>query len=91
MNAELASQLEAAAAPRSYTWRVRAVSAIGPVTALAGIVWALVQPYRITLLHPRGQGFWWLAVEPPLLVIAVGLLFHLLVLPGLLEDLKEAP
>jgi hypothetical protein len=41
----------------------------------------------VTLLHPRGESFWWLAVEPPLLVVAVGLLFHFVVLPGLLEDL----
>ncbi|TMK29102.1 MAG: hypothetical protein E6G32_10345 [Actinobacteria bacterium] len=66
------------------------MSTIGPVTVLAGTVWALLQPYRVTLLHPHGQGFWWLVVEPPLLVMAVGLLFHLVVLPGLLEDLEEA-
>ncbi|MFY9580372.1 MAG: hypothetical protein WAQ33_13740 [Gaiellaceae bacterium] len=66
------------------------MSTIGPVTVLAGTVWALLQPYRVTLLHPHGQGFWWLVVEPPLLVVAVGLLFHLVVLPGLLEDLEEA-
>jgi hypothetical protein len=65
------------------------VSALGPATALAGIGWALVQPYRITLLHPGGQGFWWLFVEPPLLVIAAALLFHLVVVPGLLEDLED--
>jgi len=34
------------------------------------------------LLHPHGQGFWWLAVEPPLLVILVGIVFALLVAPG---------
>jgi hypothetical protein len=28
-------------------------------------------------------------VQPPLLVIAVGLLFHFIVVPGLLEDLEE--
>jgi hypothetical protein len=65
------------------------VSAIGPLTALAGIAWAVAQPYRITLLHPRGQGFWWLAVEPPLLVVLVGVLFSLLVVPSLVEDLEE--
>jgi hypothetical protein len=65
------------------------VSALGPLTALAGVSWAIVQPFRITLLHPRGQGFWWLFVEPPLLVVAVGLLFYFFVLPGLLEDLGE--
>ena len=86
MNAELVSELEV---PRQRTARVRLVSAIGPLTALAGLIWAVVQPYRVTLLHPRGQGFWWLFVEPPLLVIAVGLFFYFVVLPGLLEDMEE--
>ena len=87
MNAELVSELEA---PRQRApTRARIVSAIGPATMLAGVVWAVVQPYRITLLHPRGQGFWWLFVEPPLLVIAVGLFFYFVVVPGLLEDLEE--
>jgi hypothetical protein len=48
-----------------------------------------VQPERVTLLHPHAQGFWWLFVEPPLLVIAVGLFFHFFVVPGLLEDLEQ--
>lgn len=86
MNAELVSELEV---PRSRAIRARAVSALGPLTVVAGVAWALVQPYRVTLLHPHGESFWWLAVEPPLLVIAVGLLFHFLVLPGLLQDLGE--
>ena len=86
MNAELVSELEV---PLRRTRSARIVSALGPLTALAGAVWAIVQPYRITLLHPHGQGFWWLFVEPPLLVIAVGLLFYFAVLPGLLEDLEE--
>ena len=80
MNAELVTELEV---PAQRTARARIVSALGPVTAFAGVVWAVVQPYRITLLHPRGESFWWLVVEPPLLVIAVGLLFHFVVLPGL--------
>lgn len=86
MNAELVSELEV---PVRRSIRTRAVSTLGPVTVAAGIVWALLQPYRLTLFHPRGEGFWWLAVEPPLLVVAVGLLFHFLVLPGLLEDLQD--
>jgi hypothetical protein len=86
VNAELVSDLEVPVRP---SIRVRAVSTLGPLTVAAGIVWALVQPYRVTLLHPGGESFWWLAVEPPLLVIAVGLLFHLAVLPGLLEDLQQ--
>jgi hypothetical protein len=85
VNAELVTELEA---PLQRTLRARFVTALGPVTALAGVVWALVQPYRVTLLHPRGQGFWWLLVEPPLLVIAVGLVFYFVVLPGLLADLE---
>ena len=87
MNAELVSELKAPL-QRAAT-RARTVSMLGPTTALGGVVWALFQPYRITLLHPRGQGFWWLLVEPPLLVIAVALFFHLVVVPGLLEDIEE--
>ena len=87
MNAELVSELRAPL--RRAATRARIVSALGPTTALGGIGWALVQPYRITLLHPRGQGFWWLFVEPPLLVMAVGLFFQFVVLPGLLEDLDQ--
>jgi hypothetical protein len=86
VNAELVSELKAPL--RRTVTRARIVSTVGPATMLAGVAWALVQPYRITLLHPRGQGFWWLFVEPPLLVIAVGLFFHFVVVPGLLEDLE---
>jgi hypothetical protein len=86
VNAELVTELKARA---HLTARARVVSALGPLTVLAGIVWALVQPYRVTLLHPHGETFWFLLVEPPLLVIAVGLFFHLVVAPGLLEDLQE--
>ena len=86
MNAELASQLKARAIPRSG--RARAVSALGPLTVVAGLTWAFVQPYRITLLHPHDQGFWWLFVEPPLWVMLVGILFAFVVAPGVLEDLE---
>jgi len=86
VNAELVSELEV---PLQRTARARIVSALGPVTALGGVIWAILQPYRLTVLHPHGQGFWWLFVEPPLLVIAVGLLFYFVVVPGLLEDLEE--
>ncbi|MGB2952329.1 MAG: hypothetical protein WBB74_02915 [Gaiellaceae bacterium] len=70
--------------------RSGAVGALGPVTIAAGVIWALLQPYRITLLHPHDQGFWWLFAEPPLLVVLAGLLFALVVAPGLLADLEEA-
>jgi hypothetical protein len=75
---------------RSRTLRARLIGVLGPLTMLGGVVWGFLQPYRITLLHPHGQGFWWLLVEPPLLVIGVGVFFALLVAPGLIEDLEEA-
>ena len=56
---------------------------------LAGVAWAFLQPYRVTLLHPRGQGFWWLAIEPPLLVVLAGIVFAFLVAPSVIEDLES--
>jgi hypothetical protein len=88
LSAELITELERPL--QRVTARARIVSSLGPLTALAGVIWAIAQPYRLTLLHPRGESFWWLVVEPQLLVIAVGLLFHFVVLPGLLEDLEDA-
>ncbi len=87
MNAELVTQHRARAAHRTLSTYL--VTAIGPTTMLAGVVWAVLQPWRITLLHPHGQGFWWLAVEPPLLVVLLGALFAWLVAPGLVEDLDR--
>jgi hypothetical protein len=88
MSSHLATELEAPVR-RTRTRRAWAVSALGPLTAFGGVVWALVQPYRLTFLDPGAHGFWALAVEPPLLVIAVGALFHFLVAGPLLEDLAE--
>jgi hypothetical protein len=74
------------------TWRrdrrAAVVSLLGPLTAAAGVIWAIIQPYRVTLLHPRGQGFWWLIVEPPLLVVIAGAVFTLVVARPLLTDLE---
>ena len=69
--------------------RARAISLIGPSTVAAGLVWAILQPYRMTLLHPRGQGFWWLLIEPPLLVAVAGIVFAVVVAKPLLSDLEE--
>jgi hypothetical protein len=69
--------------------RPQAVSLIGPLVAAIGVVWAILQPYRITLLHPYHQGFWWLIAEPPLLVVLVGAAFSLVVARPLLADLEE--
>jgi hypothetical protein len=78
---------ESAALRRSG--RARAIWALGPLTMMAGVAWAFLQPYRITLLHPHGQGFWWLVAEPPLLVVLVGAVFALVVAKPLLRDLEE--
>jgi hypothetical protein len=81
---------EAVAQPRRRSWRATFVNLIGPLTMLGGVAWGFLQPYRLTLLHPHGQGFWWLLSEPPLYVILVGLGFSVFLAPGLLEDLEEA-
>ena len=70
------------------TTRARAVSLLGPATIAAGLIWGILQPHRLTILHPRGQGFWWLVLEPPLLVAAVGVIFALVVAKPLLSDLE---
>jgi len=70
--------------------RVLTVEAIGPVTILGGIVWAFAQPYRVTFFYPEGKGAWDWFVQPPLLVVLVGLLFALVVAPGLVDDLERS-
>jgi len=69
--------------------RAAAIGALGPLTIAAGLVWAVAQPYRVTLLHPRGEELWWLLVEPPLLVAAAGVVFWLVVARPLVADLEE--
>jgi hypothetical protein len=81
--------IEAVAHLRRRSLRATAVNLIGPLTMLAGVVWAFLQPYRLTFLHPHGQGFWWLLAEPPLYVILVGLIFAVLLAPALIQDLEE--
>ncbi|HVW90873.1 MAG TPA: hypothetical protein VHC01_15560 [Gaiellaceae bacterium] len=78
-----------AAAERTRITRPQLVSLLGPLISTGGIAWAILQPYRVTLLHPFGQGFWWLVAEPPLLVVAVGVVFTLVVAKPLLRDLEE--
>jgi hypothetical protein len=85
MQSPYAHRLPAAIA---RTTRVRIISSIGPTVIAGGVVWAMLQPYRLTLLHPRGQGFWWLVMEPPLLVAVAGVAFILLVARPLLADLE---
>lgn len=92
MSADIAHELhgkeKAEAATRSL--RVRLILGAGPATAFAGVAWAFLQPWRLTLLHPDGQGFWWLFAEPPLYVVLVGILFRRVIARGLVEDLEAA-
>jgi hypothetical protein len=76
-------------ADAAQSLRVRLVSLLGPATTGAGLIWAIAQPYRVTLLHPRGQGFWWLVIEPPLLVALAGIVFAAVIAKPLLADLEE--
>jgi hypothetical protein len=69
--------------------RVRVLSLLAPVTVAIGVGWAIVQPYRLTLLHPHRQGFWWLVIEPPLLVVFAGVVFGVFVARPLIADLEE--
>ena len=90
MSADVAHELQRETETRERVGtRVRVVLALGPVTSLAGVVWAIAQPWRLTLLHPMGQGFWWLFAEPPIYVVLVGLLFRFIVAPGIVADLEE--
>jgi len=91
VSADIAHQLERNLDTRDDATRVaqrraRFVRGLGPVTALAGVAWAVLQPWRLTLLHPHGQGFYWLFAEPPLYVVLVGVLFRLLLAPGIVAD-----
>lgn len=81
----------AAARTERRSARVTGIMAIAPLTALAGIVWAIAQPYRLTLLDVRNHDVWDLLVQPPLLVIAVAVAFHLVVARPLVADLEDEP
>ena len=86
METPIVRHIPAEAVTRST--RARVVSLLGPTTVAAGLIWGILQPWRLTLLHPRGQGFWWLVIEPPLLVAAAGVIFALVVARPLLSDLE---
>jgi len=87
MSSTYVRSLPAARTRRSR--RAQVISLLGPATIAAGFLWALLQPYRLTLLHPMHQGFWWLVTEPPLLVMVAGVIFALVVARPLLVDLAE--
>jgi ABC-type amino acid transport system permease subunit len=68
--------------------RARIVALLGPLTVVAGIIWAIIQPSRLTLLHPYHQGFWWLVIETPLLVVLSGIAFAVFVARPLVAELE---
>jgi hypothetical protein len=68
--------------------RTVAVLLLGPATILGGLVWAMAQPYRIVFLEPEGKGIYDYLVQPPLLVVLVGIVFGAVIAPGLAEDLE---
>jgi hypothetical protein len=68
--------------------RARIVALLGPLTVVGGIIWAIVQPSRLTLLHPYHQGFWWLVIEAPVLVAIAGVAFSVFVARPLVAELE---
>ena len=93
MSSDIVGPLERAPEREEAGRRTRtalAIESIGPLTILGGIVWAIFQPYRIVFFDHAGKGFYDYLVQPPLLVIGVGLLFALVIAPGLLDDLRSA-
>ena len=89
MSAEIAHELHEQTIEHHRTVRARVVLGLGPATILAGVVWALVQPYRLIFLHPHGAGFWWLVGgETPLYVVLAGIVFWRVVAIPLAEDME---
>ncbi len=90
MSSDIATSIareDARPVSRDRSRRAVAVQLLGPLTVLAGVVWAVAQPYRIVFLDRDGQGLYDYLFQPPLLVVAVGLVFALAVAPGLVADL----
>ena len=71
--------------------RELSIEFLGPLTILGGIVWAILQPYRIVFFDKGASlGFYDYVIQPPLLVIVVGAIFTFVIAPGLLDDLRRA-
>jgi len=95
MSSDIATTIQERGVPRRRTRRgsprTLSIHLIGPLTILAGVVWAVVQPYRIVFLDSGQKGFYDYVFQPPLLVVAVGLIYALAVAPSLVEDLEAEP
>jgi hypothetical protein len=91
VNSEIATSIpreDARPGASRRPWRTLAVQLLGPLTILGGLVWAVAQPYRIVFLDRDGQGLYDYLFQPPLLVVLVGIVFAVLIAPGLVEDLE---
>ena len=92
MSSEIATRVPERAVGRAHATRRQAravaVQLLGPLTMFAGIVWALAQPYRVVFLHSDGKGVYDYLFQPPLLVVVVGILFSIVIAPGLVADLE---
>jgi hypothetical protein len=91
VNSEIATSIpreEARPGASRRPWRTLAVQLLGPLTILGGLVWAVAQPYRIVFLDHDGRGLYDYVFQPPLLVVLVGIVFAVLIAPGLVEDLE---
>ena len=92
MSTEIATRIprrEALRRAARQSWRTVAVQLIGPLTILAGIAWAVAQPYRI-VLGREGRGLYDYLLQPPLLVVCVGLVYAVVIAPGLVADMEQA-
>ena len=92
MSSEIATgpeRLERRSSAAARQRRIVGVLLLGPITMLGGLVWAIAQPYRIAFLNTEGKGLYDYLAQPPLLVVAVGAIFMLLIAPGLAQDLEE--
>ncbi len=90
MSSDIATSIrtdDARPVARRRSTRALAVQLLGPLTVLAGVVWAVAQPYRVVLLDREGKGLYDYLFQPPLLVVVVGVVFALAIAPGLVEDL----
>jgi hypothetical protein len=87
MSADIAHELQQHEIEYARPLRVRVVLGIGWAVTLAGVLWAVAQPYRLTILHPHAQGFWWLVSEPPLYVVLAGVVFRFVIAKPLVADM----
>ena len=91
MSSEIATSIpERRRRRRVSRWQLRVltVQLLGPLTIIAGVAWAVAQPYRIVLLDPDGKGLYDYLFQPPLLVVVVGLVYAIAIAPGLVADLE---